>query len=63
MVSSVLVIAAPITALLDAAFVSHSFPNNILVPLAFMVLGVALVSRLLEQYYAAIIPWHRTARA
>lgn len=62
-VSSVLVIAAPITALLDAAFVSHSFPNNILVPLAFMVLGVALVSRLLEQYYAAIIPWHRTARA
>lgn len=54
-VSSVLVLAAPLTAILNAIFVTHVFPVKVIVPLLLMGVAVLLVSKQLESFYSRFV--------
>lgn len=49
-VASVLVIAAPITAILNGAFVKHLFPTKVIVPILFMGAGIFLIIKYHDQF-------------
>lgn len=48
-VSSILVIAAPITAILNSIFVTHKFNLSIIIPLLLITIGVILMSQISER--------------
>jgi drug/metabolite transporter (DMT)-like permease len=53
-VSSILVLAAPITAILDGVIVKHAFPIKTIVPLLLMTLGTLIFTKQFEHLYAKI---------
>jgi drug/metabolite transporter (DMT)-like permease len=53
-VTAILVLAAPITAMLESAFVTHRAPPAFLLPAALIVFGVFLTSHYLEHFLAVI---------
>jgi drug/metabolite transporter (DMT)-like permease len=53
-VSSILVIAAPITAILDGIIIKHAFPVKTIAPLLLMTLGALIFTKQFENLYAKI---------
>ncbi len=56
-VSSVLVIAAPLTALLNGLFITHTFPTHIILPILVMVVALLMIIELPQVLFAR---FHRT---
>ena len=55
MVASVLVLATPITAILQSILVAHTFPQKIIFPLSLIVFGILFVSRLAQSSYSKYV--------
>jgi len=51
-VSSILVIAAPITAVLNSIFVTHIFPGKILIQAIIIIAGILIISKTIENIYS-----------
>ena len=51
-VSSILVIAAPLTAILNSIFVTHTFPTKAIVPIILMLIGGLLISKQFDSFPA-----------
>ena len=47
-VTSILVVGAPITASLEALLVTHRFPVKLVLPSLLMILGIALIAKRIE---------------
>ncbi|PIR70597.1 MAG: hypothetical protein COU46_00645 [Candidatus Niyogibacteria bacterium CG10_big_fil_rev_8_21_14_0_10_42_19] len=60
-VSSILVIAAPITVFLNSIFVTHTFPTRTIVPAIIMVLGILFISKQFEHLYSKYIKRRESA--
>ena len=54
MVSSILVLAVPITAMLDGAIVQHAFPIKIIDPFVLMLFGIFLITKF-EYLYSKFV--------
>lgn len=53
-VSSVLVLAAPITAILNSIFITHVFPGKTLIQAAVMIIGILFISKTIENAYSKL---------
>lgn len=53
-VTSILVVAAPITAILEGVVGRHTFPTQVAIPAILMIIGVLLISQILEHLLAAL---------
>ena len=51
-VSSILVLAAPITAILDGIIVKHAFPTKVIVPFLLMLVGTLLITKQISYLYS-----------
>ena len=49
-VASVLVLAAPITAILNSVFITHQFNTSLILPIGLIALGVLIVSKIYERF-------------
>ncbi|MBU1908159.1 DMT family transporter [Patescibacteria group bacterium] len=54
-VSSVLVLAAPITAILDGIIAKHAFPMQIIIPFLVMLLGALLITKQFAYLYSRLV--------
>lgn len=54
-VASVLVLAAPITAILNSIFITHSFPLLNIFPIAIMLVAILLLSKTFQELYTKIL--------